>query len=79
MVLTVRDFGPGVPQEARKRVFERFYRDATGKRDGAGAGLGLATVAEVARIHYEVLVRLDLQVGTFLLADPEGADSFSPP
>lgn len=47
----VRDHGPGIPDYARERVFERFYslaRPATGHRS---SGLGLPFVREVARLH----------------------------
>jgi len=46
VLLTVEDNGPGIPAEARERVFERFYRAAA---DTEGTGLGLAIVREVAR------------------------------
>ncbi|MBS0429335.1 MAG: sensor histidine kinase, partial [Proteobacteria bacterium] len=45
-VFWVEDDGPGIPAEARERVFERFYRVAA---DTEGTGLGLAIVREVAR------------------------------
>lgn len=41
---TVCDNGPGIPEEERKLVFERFYRVGTPKVEGTG--LGLAIVAE---------------------------------
>ncbi|MFT3813141.1 MAG: sensor histidine kinase [Acidovorax sp.] len=44
--LSVADNGPGIPAEARERVFERFYRVAA---DAEGTGLGLAIVREAAR------------------------------
>lgn len=50
-VLTVRDRGPGLPDFARGRIFEKFYslpRPDTGKK---GTGLGLAFVKEVAGLH----------------------------
>jgi len=47
--VTVSDEGPGVPPADRARVFERFWRGAGARR--AGAGLGLAIVAEIARAH----------------------------
>jgi signal transduction histidine kinase len=46
--LIVHDNGPGIPQEDRGRVFERFYRGRTGKKSGPGTGLGLAIVREIA-------------------------------
>ena len=49
--ITVRDHGPGIPEYARHRVFDKFYslaRPAGGKRS---TGLGLAFVQEIARQH----------------------------
>lgn len=55
-VLTVADRGPGVPEAERARVLGRFVR-LDPSRGGEGAGLGLALVAAVARLHG---ARLDL-------------------
>jgi len=44
--LTVEDSGPGIPEEERPRLFDRFHR-ATGK--GPGAGLGLAIGDSIVR------------------------------
>ncbi len=41
----------GFPAEERHRIFERFFRGATGRRYGGGAGLGLAIVAAIAERH----------------------------
>jgi len=46
--LSVADDGPGIPEDERDRVFDRFYRGGTGRRAGPGTGLGLAIVKEVA-------------------------------
>ena len=49
--VTVEDSGPGVPDYALPRVFERFYslpRPDTGRKS---SGLGLALVREVALLH----------------------------
>ena len=48
----VEDEGPGVPEEARTRIFDRFYRveDARGGKEG-GAGLGLAICKHIVRAH----------------------------
>jgi two-component system sensor histidine kinase TctE len=51
--LSVEDNGPGIPESAHGRVFERFYRIQGSPGDGAG--LGLAIVKEVALRHRGVL------------------------
>jgi len=43
--LTVSDEGPGIPQRAQSRIFERFY---TADKAG-GSGLGLAIAQELAQ------------------------------
>jgi two-component system sensor histidine kinase TctE len=47
--LEVEDDGPGIPEAERLRVRERFYRRPGSA--GTGAGLGLAIVEEIARVH----------------------------
>jgi two-component system heavy metal sensor histidine kinase CusS len=48
----IRDFGPGVPDEDRERVFDPFFRGAIERaRDIAGAGLGLPIAREIAHAH----------------------------
>ena len=44
----VMDAGKGVPETERERVFTPFYRLAG---DTEGAGLGLALVQQIARLH----------------------------
>jgi two-component system sensor histidine kinase CreC len=49
--LTIRDHGPGIPDYARDKVFERFYslrHHAAGRK---GTGLGLTLVREAADLH----------------------------
>ncbi|MFD4368426.1 ATP-binding protein [Rhodococcus sp. NPDC058521] len=48
--LTVDDAGPGIPEEDRELVFERFYR-STASRSMPGSGLGLAIVRQVVVKH----------------------------
>ena len=47
--LEVEDDGPGIPEDQRARVCERFYRMPGSV--GHGCGLGLAIVAEIAEAH----------------------------
>ncbi len=48
--LWVRDRGPGIPDDARERIFERFGRVDAG-RGIRGSGLGLPIVAAIAAAH----------------------------
>ena len=51
-VVDVMDDGPGIPDDQRERVFDRFVRlDASRGRAAGGAGLGLAIAREIARVH----------------------------
>jgi signal transduction histidine kinase len=45
LAIEVRDRGPGIPDQVRERLFERFF---TTERDRGGTGLGLAIVEAVA-------------------------------
>ena len=62
----VRDDGPGIPAEARDRVFERFYRvDRARSRDTGGTGLGLSIVKHIVQAHGgEVWLESELDEGT---------------
>jgi len=52
IVLTVRDFGPGIDPEEHDRIFERFYRArAMRLKPIRGSGIGLALVQHIARAH----------------------------
>jgi two-component system OmpR family sensor kinase len=68
-LLKVRDDGPGVPEDVRPGVFERFTRADRRRADGAGsgAGLGLSIVAAVAEAHG----------GTVALESRPGATTFT--
>ncbi len=51
-VVEVTDDGPGIAEEDRSRIFDRFVRlDDSRARDTGGAGLGLAVARAIARGH----------------------------
>jgi len=74
--LWVRDDGPGIPPEAQRRVFERFYRvDKARSREAGGTGLGLAIVKHIVQSHGGV-VWVESEPGqgaTFHFTLPAGA------
>ncbi len=57
--IAVVDGGGGIPEAARERIFERFFRveddhprsEANGSADTNGAGLGLAIARRIAQLH----------------------------
>jgi signal transduction histidine kinase len=58
IVFRVRDHGHGVSPEMRDRLFEPFATDRA-----EGAGLGLATVREIAKAHRGVVRLVDAEEG----------------
>jgi two-component system sensor histidine kinase CreC len=49
--VTVRDRGPGIPEYAEDKVFEKFYSLARPHSRKKSTGLGLAFVKEIAELH----------------------------
>jgi heavy metal sensor kinase len=79
--VTVTDTGPGIPEEARPHLFDRFFRvDAARARTHGGSGLGLAICREIALAHGGRLW-VDSEPGrgsAFSLALPAGPPSRVP-
>jgi signal transduction histidine kinase len=49
VVVTVRDYGPGIPKDQMKKIFMLFYRAGTElTRETVGTGIGLALVRQLA-------------------------------
>lgn len=67
--LVVEDSGPGIPEEALEKVFDRFYRvdQARSREFASGSGLGLAIAAWIADVH-----RADIRATN----RPEGGAAF---
>jgi signal transduction histidine kinase len=50
--VSVRDYGPGVPDDALSRIFDPFYRvDSDRNRASGGLGLGLAIARRSVQLH----------------------------
>ena len=69
--LSVRDSGPGIPPDARERIFERFSR-LESSRGTEGSGLGLSIVSAIAEAHGGSLLLTDApgQGSTFTIRIP---------
>ncbi len=59
--IRISDSGPGIPENARGKVFKRFFR-LEQSRHTPGNGLGLSLVEAVVRLH-KGSIRLDGEPG----------------
>jgi two-component system, OmpR family, phosphate regulon sensor histidine kinase PhoR len=50
--IEVEDFGPGIEESERDKVFQRFYRGSDTSGKTKGSGLGLAIVKHIVRAHH---------------------------
>lgn len=62
VVFTVEDYGTGIPEDLREKVFTPFF---TTKKKQSSAGLGLTLTANVAQLHKGAL-RLECEEGRTL-------------
>jgi len=64
-IVTVRDNGPGIPENLLPRVFERFFRVDPARSEAGGTGLGLSIAKWIADVHYaQISVQSKVGEGT---------------
>jgi signal transduction histidine kinase len=52
VIVKVQDFGVGIPENMRQKIFERFFRLVESEQSGANSlGLGLYIAANIIRTH----------------------------
>lgn len=61
--ISVSDHGPGIPEDEKKKIFDRFYRGSTSRTDSEHFGLGLSVAAQIAKLHYTQIRVLDTPGG----------------
>ena len=49
--ITVRDHGPGIPEDELKLIFDKFIQSSKTKSGAGGTGLGLAITTEIVKGH----------------------------
>lgn len=51
-IISVQDFGIGIPKKEHKKIFEKFYRtDKSRNKDSGGTGLGMAICNKIVIMH----------------------------
>jgi signal transduction histidine kinase len=69
-VIRIRDYGPGVPEEALPRIFDAFYRVETDRdRASGGAGLGLSIARRAVELHKGAIRARNAQPGLLVEID----------
>lgn len=51
IVVLIKDRGPGIPDEIKKKIFDRFYRAPRVSITNDGFGLGLSIARQIAHLH----------------------------
>ncbi|MCB1616403.1 MAG: two-component system sensor histidine kinase CreC, partial [Pseudomonadales bacterium] len=64
VVIEIIDQGPGIPEYAVDRIFERFYSLPRPNSGQKSSGLGLNFAREVAQLHKGTLELINLENGT---------------
>lgn len=63
VTVDIIDHGPGLTEEEKQKVFQRFYRADASRTGKAHFGLGLSVAAEIASLHHALLCVRDTPGG----------------
>jgi len=73
VAVRIRDYGPGVPEEALPRIFDAFYRVETDRdRASGGAGLGLSIARRAVELHKGAIRARNAEPGLLVEIDLPG-------
>ena len=73
---SVQDFGLGIPENEKEKIFLPFFRSSASKRAASGAGLGLYICAQIVK-HYGGKIKVESEEGkgsTFQVCWPSKKD-----
>jgi two-component system sensor histidine kinase CpxA len=71
-LLSIRDYGPGVPDDSLESLFKPFYRvesDRSRTTTGGGVGLGLSIAQRAISVHSGTIVARNARPGLLVLID----------
>ncbi|MEA1884789.1 MAG: HAMP domain-containing sensor histidine kinase [Thermotogota bacterium] len=63
VIVTVKDFGPGIDKSEKEKVFDRFYKVDKSRHDNSGSGMGLSIVKEYSK-KTGIKIELESEPGT---------------
>jgi len=73
--LTVRDSGPGIPDEHLPLIFERFYKADAARKAAGGSGLGLSIVKAIVERHGGTITARNDHGAVFEIVIPRATSS----
>jgi len=74
VLVVVEDTGPGIPEDALEKVFQRFYSERPAGQFGNNSGLGLAISKQIVEAHGGVIWAENIRpTEADLLSEPLGA------
>ena len=79
VLVVVEDTGPGIPEAALSRVFERFYSERPEGQFGNNSGLGLAISKQIVEAHGGVIWAENIRAEAAREDPARGADDPDPP